>query len=134
MMRRPPRSQRHATLFPYTTLFRSQVGSQTTSPRVRWEKWRSYKASAAQPGVGNCPKAMRVSGCVMSCLQHAQVTRGDGAKVDHVDGEVFTLKDLQDYATGRRDVQDARVEIGHVLIRFQARSAEHPSELQSLMR
>src|SRR3546814_19288035 len=87
MIRRPPRSTRTDTLFPYTTLFRS-------------------------PGVGNCPKAMRVSGCVMSCLQHAQVTRGDGAKVDHVDGEVFTLKDLQDYATGRRDVQDARVEIG----------------------
>src|SRR3546814_9747508 len=32
MIRRPPRSKRTDTLFPYTTLFRSLVGSGTTTP------------------------------------------------------------------------------------------------------
>src|SRR3546814_1262147 len=33
MIRRPPRSTRTDTLFPYTTLFRSQAGSQTDAAR-----------------------------------------------------------------------------------------------------
>src|SRR5881227_4248081 len=33
MIRRPPRSTQQSTLFPYTTLFRSQS---KVSPRVRW--------------------------------------------------------------------------------------------------
>src|SRR3546814_2915093 len=35
MIRRPPRSTRTDTLFPYTTLFRSQVASDPHSP-ARW--------------------------------------------------------------------------------------------------
>src|SRR3546814_17393515 len=34
MLRRPPRSTRTDTLFPYTTLFRSRIRSRTSSPRL----------------------------------------------------------------------------------------------------
>src|SRR3546814_7274499 len=34
MLRRPPRSTRTDTLFPYTTLFRSRVESRKSSPRT----------------------------------------------------------------------------------------------------
>src|ERR1039458_10871568 len=40
MMRRPPRS----TLFPYTTLFRSEQ-----KWRKQWEKWRIYRYDATRP-------------------------------------------------------------------------------------
>src|SRR3546814_1857678 len=36
MIRRPPRSTRTDTLFPYTTLFRSQVAMAAGSDTVRW--------------------------------------------------------------------------------------------------
>src|SRR3546814_15147742 len=35
MIRRPPRSTRTDTLFPYTTLFRSDPGATLSSPRLR---------------------------------------------------------------------------------------------------
>src|SRR3546814_20235102 len=35
MIRRPPRSTRTDTLFPYTTLFRSPCGSITGAPQIR---------------------------------------------------------------------------------------------------
>src|SRR3546814_9643151 len=45
MIRRPPRSQRTDTLFPYTTLFRSSLTSQTQSPGTR------SRASAKGPSI-----------------------------------------------------------------------------------
>src|SRR3546814_6715272 len=57
MRRRPPRSTRTDTLFPYTTLFRSA----SASTRVRanwWRRWRSWKRR-------RCPAAARRrAGCV----------------------------------------------------------------------
>src|SRR3546814_2671144 len=38
MIRRPPRSTRTDTLFPYTTLFRSAAGKYATAPRRVWPK------------------------------------------------------------------------------------------------
>src|SRR3546814_20254521 len=48
-LRRPPRSTRTDTLFPYTTLFRSQV-------------WRQSPVDGlvAAPGLGECDEAARV--------------------------------------------------------------------------
>src|SRR3546814_14823108 len=44
MIRRPPRSTRTDTLFPYTTLFRSPDGIQTL--RVHDEAWRLFVATS----------------------------------------------------------------------------------------
>src|SRR3546814_9924126 len=57
MIRRPPRSTRTDTLFPYTTLFRSAERSGPDLPfrsaaRQRLSGKRSLVAGAAVPGVG----------------------------------------------------------------------------------
>src|SRR3546814_1832899 len=39
MIRRPPRSTRTDTLFPYTTLFRSRLDLQTVELRGRYRQW-----------------------------------------------------------------------------------------------
>src|SRR3546814_17861993 len=49
MIRRPPRSTRTDTLFPYTTLFRSGAGLR----RSRWQwdrRWSAQRGPAAPPG------------------------------------------------------------------------------------
>src|SRR3546814_8221538 len=45
MIRRPPRSTRTDTLFPYTTLFRSPA----RSPLIRWARWRISAAISRAP-------------------------------------------------------------------------------------
>src|SRR3546814_3541630 len=48
MIRRPPRSTRTDTLFPYTTLFRSAAGRQAAAPAGR--PFRAFAAAALRPG------------------------------------------------------------------------------------
>src|SRR3546814_8474432 len=89
MIRRPPRSTRTDTLFPYTTLFRS--------PRARRDR--------------QCGSTMRMIGG--SCL---------GARTEGGKNEEFALL----FGCG--------VGAGADCERWRARSEEHTSELQSLMR
>src|SRR3546814_15611468 len=55
MIRRPPRSTRTDTLFPYTTLFRSRANGSTSRvtrlrrDRGRRTKWREARAAATPP-------------------------------------------------------------------------------------
>src|SRR3546814_20476237 len=42
MIRRPPRSTRTDTLFPYTTLFRSRFSSACSSYRIEWQQRLIY--------------------------------------------------------------------------------------------
>src|SRR3546814_17597052 len=44
MIRRPPRSTRTDTLFPYTTLFRSWNGETLGSGTDHWRHWAEYRA------------------------------------------------------------------------------------------
>src|SRR3546814_12353257 len=62
MIRRPPRSTRTDTLFPYTTLFRSRIGPASAPPRWtgRWRtRWRSLRQVVQVRAVlnagGSCP-------------------------------------------------------------------------------
>src|SRR3546814_3582773 len=56
MIRRPPRSTRTDTLFPYTTLFRSLVGTCSTQQRVglcpvRWRRpGKRFRAGSSRGG------------------------------------------------------------------------------------
>src|SRR3546814_9210094 len=92
MIRRPPRSTRTDTLFPYTTLFRSRE--------------RVTRRPHHQPG---------------NPLLQAEAKRGGDRAIDDRDG-------------ARRTAEQEGFGQGAVHRRFEARSEEHTSELQSLMR
>src|SRR3546814_6965705 len=117
MKRRPPRSTRTDTLFPYTTLFRS--------PRSRR---RSTPGSAPPTGRSGSP-----SSGTLDTLEAAQI------RPQHVGQRhraVRLLVVLQDRDQGPADRQPRAVqgvdELGRLLAL--ARSGGHTSELQSLMR
>src|SRR3546814_10781383 len=52
MIRRPPRSTRTDTLFPYTTLFRSRLRLSVPSFAARFQRDRKCRAAAADPRSG----------------------------------------------------------------------------------
>src|SRR3546814_3029630 len=60
MIRRPPRSTRTDTLFPYTTLFRSGSGGITCTPTgTRLLPGRPVAVGATAPGAVSCGRAAR---------------------------------------------------------------------------
>src|SRR3546814_9508715 len=120
MIRRPPRSTRTDTLFPYTTLFRSIVAD-------RAAQHRAEHAENAVPRRRLLP-LLAVLRRDMSDLvpQHAR----QFGLVVHQRHEL--AGDIDIAAGDREGVVDRRVEQGDGEIA--ARSEEHTSELQSLMR
>src|SRR3546814_8854479 len=112
MIRRPPRATRTDTLFPYTTLFRSE--------RRRWRgfiaaKWHidEDEAMIAPPHHGSTMIAHHVQ-----CNRH-----GGGQAIDHLPK---TIANQQDIAVRIKQLRHTRG--------ISRRSEEHTSELQSLMR
>src|SRR3546814_6248679 len=120
MTRRPPRSTRTDTLFPYTTLFRSLVGDR---PVVRVDPVTRFPARDAQRLEG--PHPCRRTG---RCRIVGELVPGD--ELIAVEGDVLPRSGTP----GDREV------LGHVRdldAHHEAhleRSEEHTSELQSLMR
>src|SRR3546814_2768849 len=120
MLRRPPRSTRTDTLFPYTTLFRSQAG-----------------AGAGGRGHGNArrlPARLRISGltdhrCGRDATERPPTggRRDDGEGGREVEGRVGGLRTRRELRPMMR-----RLVAGAGLATL--RSEEHTSELQSLMR
>src|SRR3546814_10050149 len=122
MIRRPPRSTRTDTLFPYTTLFRSAIWRGAAllalAARGAWEwHWRAFGVT---PSYQNSNAAW--------AQQRARIDHGEGNKTVLI-GSSRVLFDLQlpqwQQATGDRPIQ---------LALEGTRSEEHTSELQSLMR
>src|SRR3546814_11427386 len=68
MIRRPPRSTRTDTLFPYTTLFRSQSALQPRRSGLRWP-WETFPPPPPRCGGGNGVGAHRKppSSCSNPC-------------------------------------------------------------------
>src|SRR3546814_12744688 len=133
MVRRPPRSTRTYTLFPYTTLVRSGGGSETTScdgsVSIRLAKARSISTApaSAQSRVDSLTgtKAPFSSSSSSSRISSAKVSIsppcGSGLRRDGGIQRVVTVEDRQEAA--------------HFHDRSAGgRSEEHTSELQSLMR
>src|SRR3546814_6555461 len=118
MIRRPPRSTRTDTLFPYTTLFRS-----TTRPIAAIDEipFLPYAHVAADVEAGD---AEHVAGCGAGGCQSRRACRGGGWRSGSGD-------------RGRRDGRRHRCLAQQTGLSgdecFQ-RSEEHTSELQSLMR
>src|SRR3546814_4870929 len=126
MIRRPPRSTRTDTLFPYTTLFRSvrQYGFRA----------RSDRAEVAQVGRQEIERIVHPSG--QRVAQDRPVEQiGDAANVrEAVHGLIEPLRFLQLRQRVARRLQRLRYgpHINHRHLRL--RSEEPTSELQSLMR
>src|SRR3546814_3053278 len=112
MIRRPPRSTRTATLFPYATLFLSLGLDSSRGAAVP----RVYAGSAAE-------KAGLEPGDV--------IVGANGQRID--DGE--TLRNFQGLqAPDARVTLDVRLAGKPLQLSATLRSEEHTSELQSLMR
>src|SRR3546814_4087506 len=114
MIRRPPRSTRTDTLFPYTTLFRSK-----TPPKTLPKRAEGYKGYTTSPLFRLPPRVVRAG---------------------H-DGSVGNAADARDQPIQRATGNMARIggcrtakrtNRGYSCARW--RSEEHTSELQSLMR
>src|SRR3546814_10393081 len=109
MIRRPPRSTRTDTLFPYTTLFRSDGGP--------------------QPGVGACGRCVGVR-------QEHRKPRPHGVQLPHVAeiAEIGVAHRPVDPVAQHMGRPEARRTPGRrPLAHPPDRSEEHTSELQSLM-
>src|SRR3546814_8861689 len=108
MIRRPPRSTRTATPFPYTTLFRSHLASQRLDPGRDMKRLQAGE---------RCDAARRYPSQKL-----ARCARIGTARMGIADGDGEELEEAQPRPLiGRRDERGQR-------------SEEHTSELQSLMR
>src|SRR3546814_1714460 len=114
MIRRPPRSTRTDTLFPYTTLFRSQTGVDAEVIDLRWLD----RASIDWDTIG---ASIQKTNNVLIVEQGAPGTSYGGWLSDEIQRRYFDWLD--------QPVQ--RVTGGEA---SPSRSEEHTSELQSLMR
>src|SRR3712207_8654563 len=103
MIRRPPRS----TLFPYTTLFRSQILDAMNIPAVRAEGFEADDALATMSR--QIPEGVELF-----------IVTGDQDAMQLVDGNVKVLRTTRGVSETKTYGRDEVVEIG-----------EHTSELQS---
>src|SRR3546814_3898032 len=114
MMRRPPRSTRTDTLFPYTTLFRSIGNAQC---RCRWARGRLRFFATTRRGTRRQPSGdLRMPGRVSRFGTEA---RREG---------------FHDHETEERTADQGIWRCSVVCPGGGVRSEEHTSELQSLMR
>src|SRR3546814_9238030 len=114
MIRRPPRSTRTDTLFPYTTLFRSdQPDAAGDHHRALFRRLR----------IGDRQPDDRGQRCALWCLHRPGADDADDVHREYQQRLVRHL-----YA--QMDGDDLRDAVGAAV----ARSEEHTSELQSLMR
>src|SRR3546814_10434058 len=139
MIRRPPRSTRTDTRFPYTTLFRSRSSSRQASmfsktkdssstPESHTSTSSEPKRSTAKAGVPSIISAdLRITGHLKSDGD-IQV---DGHVAGDIDSATLTVGEGT-HAKGHISCERVRV-CGPVDCAVK-RSEEHTSELQSLMR
>src|SRR3546814_7919700 len=124
MIRRPPRSTRTDTLFPYTTLFRSkETGTNGIAARDKLST-KLFNYFAQPPAQRSfCSRANEIAQ-IVSSTPSAQVVEQAPANLAKLDQPFVDF--YQSYAKYQAEVAawDAKY----------ARSDEHTSELQSLMR
>src|SRR3546814_10348785 len=145
MRRRPPKSTRTDTLFPYTTLFRSRLldhpvlGGRDDHVVLAERNVRLERVAEAEAHdrVGEQHRLL-LAGVAIDLVDHvADVLLGEEA-VDDVERHLVRLRQaLAEQHPARRRLVALEVGIA-VLIRLRHaagdRSEEHTSELQSLMR
>src|SRR3546814_3465952 len=124
MIRRPPRSTRTATLFPYTTLFRSILSPARADQHGCWPTSVSADESTARRDrrTGPCT----ASGQTSSTNASQTPRNGEGSPLSpHFD--IFSVLGYS-HGSSMGGLPPPR------LLSLMTRSEEHTSELQSLMR
>src|SRR3546814_3741811 len=144
MIRRPPRSTRTDTLFPYTTLFRSARPAEKPANVVPIARARGKPRTASRDSI---PITGLIDGMAVHLARCCHplpgerivgiVTTGKGVTIHTIDCE--TLENYQHEPERWLDVGwDAERSTAHVgrltVVIANARSEEHTSELQSLLR
>src|SRR3546814_6337991 len=117
MLRRPPRSTRTDTLFPYTTLFRSLSCERRTSPAPS----QFYGVAICQADDPIASTKRRVA----SCMTSGHIRFGETNS---------SLQDPEVPPQAQRMNGPGLKNHRRINMRFVIRSEEHTSELQSLMR
>src|SRR3546814_7256275 len=112
MIRRPPRSTRTDTLFPYTTLFRSNAAEEGAAEAIR---------AATRGGVDY---AFEMAGSVKAMELCYRITKRGGT----------TVTAGLSHPDHRFPVQHVSLVAEERTVKGSYRSEEHTSELQSLMR
>src|SRR3546814_9040547 len=139
MIRRPPRSTRTYTLFPYTTLFRS-LPVQKINLGLDLQGGSHLLLEVEADAVIR-DRVQALEGVVRAALRPENIGYTDLGTRGRVVG--FTLRDPSraEEVQGLINAEDAAVEVtvddgGRVTVAMRAadRSEEHTSELQSLMR
>src|SRR3546814_6111956 len=135
MIRRPPRSTRTDTLFPYTTLFRSRRAPCCGTP-ARRPSGSSFPASVQPNGVvdSDSGSAEEPAQQRLRAGEMVQHRGGCGVRAPREDrgGDVLMLGvGVLDVARQEREGVEPRVDPRAIV---DHRSEEHTSELQSLMR
>src|SRR3546814_7311759 len=122
MIRRPPRSKRTDTLFPYTTLCRSGPAGD-----------RRYEVADAHPARRSARARLRTDVEWRAAAAAARRSRGDPRRTRRAAGGASRGDaDRAARMAGRRIADQPRSGLRRFL--RDARSEEHTSELQSLMR
>src|SRR3546814_1679354 len=121
MIRRPPRSTRTDTLFPYTTLFRSLQSISAANFRHRGVAAQLTSGS----GFWNYGVALGYSRRTFIAPETGIFAFVDGARDENYYLNLFV---------GRRLDEKSGVDANVYANYFDSRSEEHTSELQSLMR
>src|SRR3546814_6147305 len=123
MIRRPPRSTRTDTLFPYTTLFRSKVDLGPTS--LSYTKWSEPFGRTRFDMSGSVNKVILI-GNLGADPEIRSLGEGNGEVASL---RIATSERWKDRATGepRENTEWHSVSV------FGERSEEHTSELKSLM-
>src|SRR3546814_3985244 len=144
MIRRPPRSTRTDTLFPYTTLFRSAAGPAGTEepPAVQrlfdeaafgflglqgLEGGKLDGAPDARFVLGDAELARDTAELAGRVVQHVLVAQQDQRRVLPARPRPYMIRPAAHQLVHRRPR-------GAAAARLLVRSEEHTSELQSLMR
>src|SRR3546814_7001434 len=120
MIRRPPRSTRTAPLFPYTTLFRSAGGIEAGNLLVGLDSRPGPWTEAAVDGAAVVAEGAKVALDLAALLRAEAGFRRLQRGALQIDGRNLGIRRSRRRRNGRR--------------RSGQRSAEHTSELQSLMR
>src|SRR3546814_1910119 len=134
MIRRPPRSTRTDTLFPYTTLFRSDVVRGGGAIRAGADR-RPVLARRQPPGRGGRLAARLRGLAVHAAAAGADRCRLAGSRLARQRAVRHRLAATAAVVrTGGLGFADPRYVLVAAAQRRLARSEEHTSELQSLMR
>src|SRR3546814_10105073 len=125
MIRRPPRATRTDTLFPYTTLFRSQNAVEVIEDGDQALGTRDFATAHAAHA-----DQRREAIVEREAIEAALIVVGPPS-LDHRHQAVFDAEIARAGPTVEVGADGARYAVEHFLA---VRSEEHTSELQSLMR